>query len=102
MRPIQSVDSLLSSYSLLLISDTEGEGFWRFASFPSGSAFQRLNRPRFIKVQHDIELLGHRGIEIMTDALALRQIDHAYRPLQPLLPQSFRCRAAVPQAKHEA
>ena len=52
------------------------------AGHPQGVPLQRLDRPRLIEVQHEIELLWQPRMDVVTDPLALGRIQDADRAFQ--------------------
>src|ERR1700704_4101319 len=60
-----------------------------FARVPFGSALERLDRPRFIEVEHGIKLITQPRPEIMTHPLGVGPVDHADCALELWVAQSF-------------
>jgi bifunctional non-homologous end joining protein LigD len=60
-----------------------GIGLRHLVVAPRRVALDRLHGARRVVVQHDVELLGETGLEVVALSLRGRSIDHADRPLQP-------------------
>ena len=62
--------------------NTRWESFRRLAAFPLRSAFERFDGPRFVDVDHGIELLRDACVEIMALPLGLRPVNDPDRPFK--------------------
>jgi sporulation protein YlmC with PRC-barrel domain len=69
--------------------------------FPLRRPLQRFHRTSLIEVNHGIELICETRVEVMTDPLRFRQIDHANRPFKSVLTQHTREPLCVAQYEHE-
>src|SRR4051794_30280465 len=52
-------------------------------------------------MKHRVELIRQSRVEVVTEPLALRLIDHSDRSLQKRSPQGLNWRAAIPQLDQE-
>ena len=52
-------------FSRLLESQAGGVSFRDLACFPSGRAFERLNRPGLVEAHHGVELVRQLGAEVV-------------------------------------
>ena len=53
------------------------------AGLPQRRPLERLDRPRLVEVQHEVELLGQPRVEVVAGPFGLRQIQDADRALEP-------------------
>src|SRR5688500_7692626 len=78
-------------------------GFGRLlARLPVRLAFERLDRPRLVEVEHGVELLGEARVEVMAQPLGLRAVDDADGALQPRPCQEVARRSLLAEVEHEA
>src|SRR6185295_12950231 len=97
-RCISLVGMTLTSFFL----HTRRERLRHFTGFPLASTFKRLDRARFIEVQHRVELIGQSSVKVMTEPFRLRQIDHTDGSLEPLPPKRGLCGAWFSEIEKEA
>src|SRR5438105_94233 len=81
-------------------SNSRGKRLRDFAA-RSSDALEGLDGPRFVEVQHGVELIGQSRMEVMAHALGFRPVDDADRPLEARLAQALHGSAAA-QSQHEA
>jgi hypothetical protein len=62
--PFPVILLLASSCSRRSQSHREGEGFRHLYDFPFRDDFERLDCPRLVDMQHDIELIGQPALKI--------------------------------------
>src|SRR4029453_4249294 len=72
------------------------ECLWHLTRLPFGSTLQWLHCPRLAEVQYRIKLLRQAGREVVAEALRLRPVNDADRPLQPRRTQKRGSLATVP------
>ena len=65
-------------------------GFRYFCAVPHRTAFQRLDRPGVVEVDHGVELVGQPRVEVVAEAFGLGPVDDADRALEPRLAQAVR------------
>src|SRR5678816_987836 len=63
--------------------DGERVGLWDLTSVPPGASLERFHGAGFIEMDHGIELVRERRVEIMACALGIRPVNHANRALEP-------------------
>lgn len=60
-----------------LASDAEGIGIRHLLRSPQLALVERLHGAGLVEVEHSVELLGHRRLEVVADALRLGAVNHA-------------------------